>query len=90
MQRLLLALIRFYQRGLSPVLGARCRFEPTCSQYAYEAIAVRGSARGVWLALKRLSRCRPGHPGGYDPVPERCGHEHREARGVDSNQIVKS
>lgn len=71
MQKLLLVAIRLYQQGISPALGARCRFEPTCSHYAYEAIAVHGSARGSWLAVRRLLRCRPGHPGGYDPVPGR-------------------
>ena len=73
MRRALLWLIRAYRAGVSPALGARCRFEPSCSQYAYEAIGTFGSRRGVWLALKRLLRCRPGHPGGYDPVPERDG-----------------
>ncbi len=70
MQRVLLTLIRFYQGALSPALGARCRFEPSCSHYAYEAIGTHGAARGSWLALRRLARCRPGVPGGYDPVPE--------------------
>jgi putative membrane protein insertion efficiency factor len=67
----LLAAITVYQHALSPALGARCRFEPSCSHYAYEAIATHGSLRGTWLAARRLVRCRPGVPGGYDPVPER-------------------
>lgn len=71
MQRLLLALIRAYQATLSPVLDARCRFQPSCSHYAHDAIAAHGAARGSWLALRRLGRCRPGVPGGYDPVPRR-------------------
>lgn len=70
MRRALLGLIRVYQAAVSPVLGARCRFEPTCSRYAYEAIEVHGAARGSWLAFRRLLRCRPGVPGGYDPVPD--------------------
>ena len=53
------------------MLGARCRFQPSCSQYGYEAIEVYGAARGSWMTLRRLVRCRPGVPGGYDPVPPR-------------------
>jgi putative membrane protein insertion efficiency factor len=62
-------LIRAYQLGISPLLGARCRYYPSCSQYALEAVAVHGSVRGSWLAIRRLARCHPFHPGGYDPVP---------------------
>lgn len=64
-----LLLIRGYQRLLSPALGARCRYEPTCSRYAYEAVARFGVVRGGWLAVRRLGRCHPWHAGGYDPVP---------------------
>ncbi|MGE0228931.1 MAG: membrane protein insertion efficiency factor YidD [Dehalococcoidia bacterium] len=70
MRRLLLGAIRVYQGAISPALGARCRFEPSCSQYTYEAIERHGSVRGAWLGLQRLGRCRPGRPGGYDPVPQ--------------------
>ena len=69
MGRLLQWLIRAYQLVLSPLLGPRCRFHPSCSQYAHEAIEVHGAARGSVLALRRLLRCHPWHPGGYDPVP---------------------
>jgi putative membrane protein insertion efficiency factor len=69
MRAFLLVLIRGYQLLVSPLLGPRCRFHPSCSQYALEAIRVHGTARGVWLALRRLLRCHPFHPGGYDPVP---------------------
>lgn len=69
MKRPLLALIRLYQRGVSPSMGVACRFEPTCSHYAYEAIERHGALRGVALAARRLSRCRPGGSNGYDPVP---------------------
>lgn len=65
----LLTLIRLYQRFVSPGLPPSCRFYPTCSHYAYEAIANYGAARGGWLAIRRLSRCHPLHTGGYDPVP---------------------
>ena len=64
-----LGLIRFYQICISPLLGANCRFRPTCSAYAMEAIRKYGPLRGSWLAFKRIVRCRPGVPGGYDPVP---------------------
>jgi len=61
--------IRFYQRFLSPFLPKRCRFYPSCSQYALEAILRYGIFRGSFLALRRLLRCGPWHPGGYDPLP---------------------
>ncbi len=67
---LLLAFVRFYKVFLSPFLGGACKFYPTCSNYAYEAIARHGARRGMVLALKRLGRCRPFTQGGYDPVPE--------------------
>jgi putative membrane protein insertion efficiency factor len=63
-------LIRAYQLTLSPLLGPRCRFYPSCSQYALEALRTHGSLRGCALALRRLLRCHPWHAGGYDPVPE--------------------
>jgi putative membrane protein insertion efficiency factor len=70
MKYLALGLIRLYQLTLSPLLPPSCRFEPTCSRYGYEAISRFGFFKGGWLAVKRLSRCQPFHPGGYDPVPE--------------------
>jgi len=69
MKAILLALIRGYQYALRPMLGANCRFAPSCSEYASEAIARHGARRGTWLALRRVARCHPYHPGGYDPVP---------------------
>ncbi|HEY7293641.1 MAG TPA: membrane protein insertion efficiency factor YidD [Dehalococcoidia bacterium] len=69
MRRILLAMIRLYQRWVSPSLGAACRYEPSCSRYAYEAIERYGALRGSWLAVRRLGRCVPWRPGGYDPVP---------------------
>jgi putative membrane protein insertion efficiency factor len=69
MKWLALALIRFYQKAISPLLGPHCRYLPTCSQYMLEAIARYGVAKGGWLGLKRLLRCHPWAKGGYDPVP---------------------
>lgn len=71
MQRLLLLLVHAYRYLLRPVLGNHCRFHPSCSSYALEALHTHGAARGLWLSLKRLGRCHPWHPGGYDPVPPR-------------------
>ena len=70
MKTFLLSLIRFYQRAISPSTPASCRFRPTCSAYAYEAIQKYGAFKGGWLALKRLLRCNPFYKGNpYDPVP---------------------
>jgi putative membrane protein insertion efficiency factor len=69
MRRLLIALIRGYQYAISPLMGNHCRFVPSCSQYAADAIQIHGPGRGLWLALRRLARCHPWHAGGYDPVP---------------------
>ena len=78
----MLALIRFYQRSISPSLGAQCRYEPTCSAYSYEAIERFGAIRGVWMAIRRIGRCHPGRVGGYDPVPE---HEARPTVVADAS-----
>ena len=67
--RMLLLPIIAYRRWISPGLPARCRFYPSCSAYALEAIEVHGALRGIWLAVRRIGRCHPFHPGGYDPVP---------------------
>jgi len=65
----LLLLIRLYQRGISPLLGNNCRFHPSCSQYTYEAVERYGAAQGGWMGLRRVCRCHPWNPGGFDPVP---------------------
>jgi hypothetical protein len=67
---LLLLFVRFYQIFFSPFLGGACKFYPSCSRYAQEAIELHGARRGAWLAVKRLGRCRPFTKGGFDPVPE--------------------
>jgi hypothetical protein len=69
MKRLLVALLRTYQYAISPFLGRRCRYYPSCSEYAVEAVEKYGAIKGGWLGVKRVSRCHPWHPGGYDPVP---------------------
>ncbi|MFO1426863.1 MAG: membrane protein insertion efficiency factor YidD [Steroidobacteraceae bacterium] len=69
MRAVVSALIRLYQLVVSPWLGPRCRFHPSCSHYALEALEVHGLLRGGWLAARRLGRCHPWHPGGLDPVP---------------------
>jgi len=69
MKRLFIAIIRIYQAVLSPLLGPRCCYYPSCSQYATEAIEVHGPLKGAWLAIKRISRCHPLAEGGHDPVP---------------------
>lgn len=68
-RKILVLPIRVYQRALSPFLPKRCRFYPSCSEYAVQALLKYGPVRGGWLALRRLLRCGPWHPGGYDPVP---------------------
>jgi putative membrane protein insertion efficiency factor len=68
-KKLMIGLIRVYQKYLSPLKGRKtCRFYPTCSQYAIDALAKYGVIKGSWMAVKRLSKCHPFHPGGYDPV----------------------
>jgi uncharacterized protein len=69
MKYLALGLLKFYKKFISPLLPSSCRFYPTCSQYSYQAIEKYGLFKGGWLTVKRLGRCHPFHPGGYDPVP---------------------
>lgn len=69
LSRLMIVLITAYRWTISPMLGNRCRFYPSCSQYSIEAIQQHGALRGAWLTIRRLLRCHPWHPGGYDPVP---------------------
>lgn len=71
MRKIFILIIRIYSYAVSPFLGNNCRYYPTCSHYAEEAISMHGPMRGSWLAIRRLSRCHPWHEGGVDPVPEK-------------------
>lgn len=77
---LLVMLIRGYQRFISPLLGQRCRFHPSCSSYSIEALKTHGALKGSWLSTRRILKCHPFHPGGFDPVPGKDDkhHQHRE------------
>jgi len=68
-QSILLAIIKIYQYAISPLMAPTCRFTPSCSEYAKQVIVKHGALRGGWLSLKRVLRCNPWHPGGYDPAP---------------------
>ena len=69
MKRVLMGLIRGYQRYISPLFPPSCRFYPSCSEYTYQAVEKYGALRGGWLGIRRISRCHPWNPGGFDPVP---------------------
>ena len=71
--RVVMTILHDYKRFVSPWLPPACRFEPTCSEYMLEAVRRHGAARGSWLGVRRLARCHPWNPGGYDPVPDRSG-----------------
>lgn len=76
MKQLMIKLIRFYQKYISPLSNPSCRYIPTCSHYAIEAIETHGALKGGYLAAKRLLRCNPWGGIGYDPVPPKCEHHH--------------
>ncbi len=80
MRRILTFLIKAYQWLVSPILGSNCRFHPSCSQYALQALDTHGPLRGSYLALRRIGRCHPWHEGGYDPVPPSPSHPTTESK----------
>ena len=82
--RVLMVLITGYRRFISPLLGPRCRFAPSCSAYALEAIREHGALRGTWLAVRRIGRCHPFNPGGFDPVPPALHGRRTRPEGVSS------
>ncbi len=84
-QRLLILPIRFYKRCISPLYPPCCRFYPSCSTYAIEAIERHGPCKGLWLAIRRILRCHPGNPGGFDPVPP-LSNAHPSAPCADSQE----
>ncbi|MGO4156654.1 membrane protein insertion efficiency factor YidD [Cupriavidus sp. YAF13] len=88
MKRILLALLRIYKIALSPFFGSQCRFLPTCSDYAREAILCHGAGRGSWLAARRLCRCHPFTDGGYDPVPPASATKQDRARPATGRPVT--
>lgn len=88
-KKFFLLLIRLYQWGLSPLLGNHCRFLPTCSAYTYEAIQEHGVLKGIFLGGKRILKCHPFHPGGYDPVPKKLKTGKIELNEVNIQWIQK-
>lgn len=78
MKKIFILFIRFYQKFISPLFPAKCRYYPTCSQYTLEAIQEYGAIKGTYLGIKRILRCHPFHEGGYDPVPKRKREDSEE------------
>ena len=87
--RAVLLFIRAYQAVLSPMNFSGCKFYPSCSRYAYEAVERFGARRGAWLALKRLLRCRPFTRGGFDPVPDAEAHSHPRTGNLHGQEFAK-
>lgn len=90
MRKILILIIRAYQYLLSPLMGPSCRFYPSCSCYAQQALENHGVVKGSWLALRRLLRCHPWHPGGVDPVPERTDLNNTPSQNHNHKCAVKN
>jgi putative membrane protein insertion efficiency factor len=88
MARVLLALIRLYQLVLSPLLGRGCRFEPSCSRYTASCIETHGALRGSWLGVRRIARCHPFHPGGYDPPPQKLTPPQSKSHASQASVVI--
>ncbi len=88
MARALTLPIVFYRRFISPLFGPVCRYQPTCSAYALQALRTHGALRGGWLALRRIARCHPFRPGGYDPVPPREGEGTPDLEPQQSGTVI--
>jgi putative membrane protein insertion efficiency factor len=86
-RRLLIVLLRLYKAGVSPYWPGQCRYLPTCSEYALEAVSRHGSLAGSWLAMRRLARCGPWHAGGFDPVPDSGRHD--DARAMKRQVVTR-
>jgi uncharacterized protein len=82
--RLLMLPLRGYRKFLSPLFAPVCRYQPSCSTYALQALQIHGALRGTWLAVRRIARCHPFHPGGYDPVPPRTDEIDVQPPGADA------
>ena len=85
MKKILILLIRFYQKFISPMFPAKCRFYPTCSQYTLEAIKEHGAIKGTYLGIRRILKCHPFHEGGYDPVPKK---ENKKSEGKKEELVI--
>ena len=85
MKKILILLIRFYQKFISPMFPAKCRFYPTCSQYTLEAIKEHGAIKGTYLGIRRILKCHPFHEGGYDPVPKK---ENKNSEGKKEEWVI--
>ena len=85
MKKILILLIRFYQKFISPMFPAKCRFYPTCSQYTLEAVKEHGAIKGTYLGIKRILKCHPFHEGGYDPVPKK---ENKNSEGKKKEWVI--